>query len=141
MKKLIRVVVFELVFAVAALLLGAGLMNLVYGQQAQAHKPEVQKEQKKEDPKPVKTDEVFQETWEDWQLISSEIDRIENASGASVSIPVPLRELRVRQAAKMSRLQQWTKDHRVGPDWRYDSQQRAFIPPVPEASKQEASKK
>jgi hypothetical protein len=91
-----------------------------------------------ETPKSVEVnDAAFLETLDDYQLIQREIGRLEGVSGMQ-NIPVSIAQLRQRGDAKMAKLKEWMKEHKVGDDWTYNGATRTFT--APEPKKAEAAK-
>jgi len=80
----------------------------------------------------------MQELLADRDLLSAEIERIINAEGDAVKIPVSLRTLSARREAKTARFLAWLDAQKIPRDWRaagWRLDKWVFIPPArPEAS-------
>jgi hypothetical protein len=86
--------------------------------------------------KSVVLDEEMRELLADRQLIFHEIERIASAHGEAVKIPVSIRELERRAAAKWQKFQAWLKLRGVPEDWaqqgwRFDAPSFTLHPPAP----------
>jgi len=75
----------------------------------------------------------MQELLADRDLLSAEIDRIINAEGEAVKIPVSLRTLSARREAKTARFLAWLDAQKIPREWGkagWKLEQWIFIPPA-----------
>jgi len=80
----------------------------------------------------------IQELLADRDLLSAEIERIINAEGEAVKIPVSLRTLSARREAKTQRWLAWLEAQKIPREWRaagWRLEKWVFLPPATPAEK------
>jgi len=82
---------------------------------------------------PVPVPAEMQELLADRDLLSAEIERIVNAEGDAVKIPVSLRTLSARREAKNARFVAWLDAQKIPREWRaagWRLDKWVFVPPA-----------